>query len=182
MQRSLKQNKYFQEQVLMKEELKVITKTHKGESVLTFEKETPNDEDLNFEAENKTNNFVTIAKEDDLNKENLSEKMSWDYYSDEEKTVKKESNISTQFLNLTKNASYGNSHSNKAKEASNTNNLTNSTLEIKEHALSQKVIDFKKNLDEYSRDALVKRFNDYLSILNEDTRKQIYDLRNNINV
>ena len=61
-----RQNKYFKEQVLMKEDTKIIAKTHKGESILTVDK--PMDDEFIFNE----------------NKDNLSEKASFEYQSDNE--------------------------------------------------------------------------------------------------
>lgn len=41
-----RQNKYFNEQVLMKDEMKIIAKTHKGESLLNVENLSDSDSDL----------------------------------------------------------------------------------------------------------------------------------------
>ncbi len=46
--RTERQIKYFKEQVLMKEEMKIIAKTHKGESILNVESSNTGD----FENEN----------------------------------------------------------------------------------------------------------------------------------
>jgi len=42
-----RQNKYFKEQVLMKEDMKIIAKTHKGEAFLNIEN-NPSDNENEF--------------------------------------------------------------------------------------------------------------------------------------
>jgi hypothetical protein len=49
-----RQNKYFKEQVLMKEETKIISKTHKGESILTVDKDPLITSDTFFNQQNIT--------------------------------------------------------------------------------------------------------------------------------
>lgn len=44
--RTERQNKYFKEQVLMKDEMKLIAKTHKGESILNIDPSYDSEEDF----------------------------------------------------------------------------------------------------------------------------------------
>lgn len=57
--RTERQNKYFKEQVLMKEEMKVIVKTHKGESILNVDSNASDNENDNSK-ESKLVNFLFI--------------------------------------------------------------------------------------------------------------------------
>ena len=57
--RTERQNKYFKEQVLMKDEMKIIAKTHKGESFLNVDSNN-SDSDNDYKGRNTGNNFYWI--------------------------------------------------------------------------------------------------------------------------
>jgi len=52
--RTERQNKYFKEQVLMKEEMKIIAKNHKGESILNVDSNAFDSDNENINKSKKT--------------------------------------------------------------------------------------------------------------------------------
>ncbi len=58
--RTERQNRYFKEQVLMREDMKIIAKTHKGESILNVENYISRGEDNENENTNKFSKLFSL--------------------------------------------------------------------------------------------------------------------------
>jgi hypothetical protein len=137
-----RQNKYFNEQVLMKEEAKIIAKTHKGESILTV---SNNQEEFIF-------NEV---------KDNVSEKASFDYQSDNEQRNREEGNAIGSDV-IVKNSS------------------VNVRKEMKYKNLTSTMKDFYYLLEDYSLENLRRRLNEKLKILKPATVEEIHKMSSQI--
>jgi len=175
-----RQEKYFKEQVLMKEDSKIITKTHKGENILTVNKDTNEHEDyivpekVNDGRSNKENTKnVSDNRWDDK-----SEKASWNYDSDDgEKkdiTLTKNSNESEnkRHVPITKLSGA------KSKSELNQKNNSGKNNENKFKNLSTDMMNFFNLLQEYKKENLVIKFNDKLkSSLKYETFQEIIKFR-----
>jgi hypothetical protein len=139
--RTERQNKYFKEQVLMKEDAKIIAKTHKGESILTVDA-NPYQEEYIF-------NEV---------KDNVSEKASFDYQSDNEARNKEldTNGFSTQ-MNVTKVV----------------------RKEMKYKNLTTSMKEFYNLLEEYSLENVRRKLSDKVKGLKPSTVEEIQKMLNN---
>jgi len=143
-----RQNKYFKEQVLMKEDTKIIAKTHKGETLLTVDRLDQQD-------------YYIPNEEIDI-KDNLSEKASFEYNSDNE-----EKNLEAKPL----------SKNNSVTINLNRNNSKPVKKEVKYKNLNSTLRDFYNNLEEFTVDNIIKKFNDKLKTLKTNTDNEILKLR-----
>jgi len=187
--RTERQNKYFKEQVLMKEETKIIAKTHKGESILTFDKEIINE------------NFFMPQTDLSVEKigmtENSHEKSSGIYYSDNDEVQvqvtnsRENSNLIKNSIILNKTAVIPplniNEVTNFPKKDSTVTVTTATSLKktkpIKYNNLSQEKLNFYNFLEEYKRENLIAKFNDKLKMnLKQLTQLELMELREPINI
>lgn len=170
-------DKYFKEQVLMKEDMKIIAKTHKGESLLTVDDTA----DKIFTA----SDIVSLHRE--KNDDNISiEKTQGDLNSDIDivpdttsnfyKTVISPKNTSSSgLIDLSKNTTLTKQTSQISVKSLN---KTKTIPSIKYKNLTQEQILFYNQLEEYSREAIIKKINEKLkSYLTESTIKEIENLR-----
>jgi hypothetical protein len=198
--RTERQNKYFKEQVLMKEETKIIAKTHKGESILTVDntnnKDTHDDIFMSQDFVNKQTTDLNDKKSKDG-----SEKASWYYPSDGEEKLERDhiNKDGTQLPLLQHNSSHKLSRESSSAKggyqlhsqlSSKLNSLVGSTInnnnqhkgEFKYKNLSQDQIKFYFSLEEFNKDLLLKKFDEKLnSHLKAGTVAEIMKLRNSYN-
>jgi hypothetical protein len=139
-----RQNKYFRENVLMKEEARIIAKTHKGESLLTVD----NADDVDY----------YINNEEDK-KDDVSEKASFDYKSDnEERNVEMIQPILKQSsapINLSRN------------------NSIKPRKEFKYRNLSLALKEFYYQLEELTPEKVINIIHDKLKVLKATTLTEI---------
>jgi hypothetical protein len=134
--RTERQNKYFKEQVLMKEDTRIIAKTHKGESILTVDKSAYQDE------------YIFNDKAD-----NVSEKASFDYQSDNEAR-------------------------NKELETKTEMSIKVPRKEMKYKNLSSSMKDLYNHLEEYNVENVKKKLNEKMKGLKTQTVEEIQKMMN----
>jgi hypothetical protein len=175
-----RQEKYFKEQVLMKDEAKIIAKTHKGEAILTVDKDTSNDDYfLTSGILEKTGNEKENAAYE--KNDNNSDKASGNYESDEERKIddiNKVNNLSREnssvknLSSLIKSNSIYKGESNLRKSNESTKNI------IKYKNLSQDMLNFFNLLQEFKREGLFFKLNDKLKTnLKPETYQEILKRR-----
>jgi hypothetical protein len=185
-----RQNKYFKEQVLMKEETKIIAKTHKGEAILTVDEENFNREETipsskvnnrrresqdvdNVNSSNNnvynSDNEVSVMSEDNnlnqnyLQRVNSTSSSVINHHKEKEKenlTTEKESKP----LDKLRNEATPTNASNEAPPRRNTNgtSTTSKKREIKFKNLTQEQINFYVLLEEYKKENLLAKFDNKL--------------------
>lgn len=181
-----RQNKYFKEQVLMHDEAKVIAKTHKGESVLTVNKD--NNQEENFF--NLSNDLLSFKKEREAKQGEQSDRASWDLGSETEEAKEPALNGANETGKLSRMVSSSSVHSKPSKPARQSSGKIVETrkavtsmkpMEIKYKNLNHEQINLYNLLEEYKSQNLVQRFNEKLkSHLKESTIKEITDMRKSV--
>lgn len=141
-----RQNKYFKEQVLMKEETKIITKTHKGESIISVNKETHDEMDL-------VNESIPVQNRNQDN----SDKASWDSANDNEERRKTLENN-----NGVKNSNSNNISIKQNQHTSSNQASSNKKSKMKFKNLTQENINFHNFLEEFTIENLRNKFNEKL--------------------
>ena len=177
-----RQEKYFKEQVLMKEDAIIIAKTHKGEAILTVDTDTSNHEYFLTSGilEKKEEAKKVEAKPSNQNDADNSDKASWNYESDEEnkledRKLKRNSRENSNNIILDKSnksitKSNGKDHMKKLND--------DIKKEITYKNLSQEMLNFLNLLNEYKREALYIKLNDKLkSNLKPETYQEILKSR-----
>jgi hypothetical protein len=173
-----RQNKYFQEQVLMKEEAKIIAKTHKGESILTVNQDQPDLEQYI------TPDALEQQNTKENKKEKFSDKASWDYPSDNEERKNIFERGDSQLTNKTLTIQRDNSSilENSGKSIAAVSNFPSinkkNKKEIKYKNLSEEQVQFHNMLEEYTRENLFHKLNEKLKIqLKPSTVDEIIKMR-----
>ena len=175
-----RQEKYFKEQVLMKEDAKIISKTHKGENILTVNKDSNEHEDYCIPEKVSDNrlNKENSKNVSDNRWDDKSEKASWNYDSDEGE----KKNISViKNYSLSENmrdVSVTKLSSSKSKSELNLKNNSRKINENKYKNLSTDMMNFYNLLQEYTKENLLLKFNDKLkSSLKYETFQEIIKFR-----
>lgn len=186
-----RQNKYFKEQVLMKEETKIIAKTHKGESILTVDKDpiiNPSDfyanstDILSINKQSVSNiaegRSLIPEKVAESNNNNQSDKGSWSGSDNEDKlqSQSKINKISKKTSMTNKNTAASNT-SHTAQPSGPPEKSKNKTS-LKYKNLSPDQLTFYNLLEEYKKESLLHKFDDKLrSNLKQSTYNEIIKLR-----
>jgi hypothetical protein len=185
-----RQNKYFKEQVLMKEETKIIAKTHKGEAILTVDEENFNREEMipsskvnnrrresqdvdnvnssNNNVYNSDNELSVMSEDNNLNQNNLQRVNSTSSSVINHHKEKEKENLTTEKeskpLDKLRNEATPSNASNEAPPRRNTNgaSTTSKKREIKFKNLTQEQINFYVLLEEYKKENLLAKFDNKL--------------------
>jgi hypothetical protein len=173
-----RQNKYFQEQVLMKEETKIIAKTNKGESLLSGADNIDNKEDPFITSDQFI--FTNNVKKD----ENNSDKASWDYQSDNEERNRSINNINQQdniIRSRTSGQDVTRTNSSQLIKSLSGTRITEQKKGEKYKNLSVEMVELYKALEDMNRSTIINKLNEKLkNHLKPSSIAEINELRNKI--
>ncbi len=191
-----RQNKYFKEQVFMKDEARIIAKTHKGEAILTTVDENENEEAFAREAQfvsSKNGNTQGDFAENNYNSDNEIEEAfdfnrgfsTSDVYNTSPGNVNPVSPKSTSEIpNFNESKKLLPNQRNETTPVSNSVNksFNSKKREVKYKYLSQEQANFYFLLEEYRKENLLSKFDNKLkNHLKTSTFNQIISLRSETN-